>query len=93
MIEKSYSGLPRKEIKWYPKIDYDICTNCGVCLEFCRNHVFENEGDRVVIARPYDCLVGCKACAPRCPVGAISFPTRDELKQMLRTLRKKYGYG
>ena len=58
MIEKTYSGLPRKEIEWYPKIDYDLCTSCGVCHQFCPNHVFENEGEKVVVARPYDCLVG-----------------------------------
>ncbi|MEM2937470.1 MAG: ferredoxin family protein [Candidatus Bathyarchaeia archaeon] len=93
MIGKTYAGLPRKEIEWYPKIDYNLCTGCGVCMEFCPNHVFKKNGEKVVVAQPYDCSVGCKACAQRCPVGAISFPTREELKQMLRTLRKKYGYG
>lgn len=91
MVGKTYSGLPRKEIEWYPKINNDLCTGCGVCMEFCPNHVFEKRGDEVVVVRPYDCLVGCQSCGPRCPTGAISFPSRKELKRMLRALREKYG--
>jgi len=52
----------------------------------------KKQGDKAVVVRPYDCLVGCESCRPRCPVGAISFPSRQELKQMLRELREKYGY-
>lgn len=91
--EKTYSGLPRKEIEWFPKIDYDLCTDCGLCVEKCDHRVYARQSDRVVVAQPYECLVGCESCRHRCPVGAISFPSRDELRQMLRTLRKKYGYG
>lgn len=92
MGEKTYSGLPRKEIKWYPTINYALCTDCGICVEFCHDHVYEKQGDKVVVARPYDCLVSCESCRPRCPVDAISFPSRKELKQTLRALREKYGY-
>ncbi|MBS7631310.1 ferredoxin family protein [Candidatus Bathyarchaeota archaeon] len=92
MDEQTYSGLPRNEIEWYPKIDYNLCTGCGVCVDFCHDNVYDRQGDKVVVARPYNCLVGCESCRPRCPVGAISFPSRKGLKQMLRELRKKYGY-
>jgi len=93
MTEKTYLGLPRNEIPWYPKIDYNLCTNCGLCLEKCDHKVYSKQGDKVVVAQPYECLVGCESCRPRCPVGAISFPTRAELRQVLKTLREKYGYG
>ncbi|MGQ9551941.1 MAG: 4Fe-4S dicluster domain-containing protein [Candidatus Bathycorpusculaceae bacterium] len=93
MSEKTYSGLPRKEIKWFPTIDHDLCTGCGICVEFCHEHVYEKQGDKALVARPYDCLVSCESCRPRCPVGAISFPSRAELRQMLKALREKYGYG
>lgn len=91
MGEETYSGLPRGEIDWYPRIDYELCNGCGVCVKFCHDNVYEKQGDKVIIARPYDCLVGCESCRPRCPTGAISFPSRAELKRILRTLRKKYG--
>ncbi|MEM2884533.1 MAG: ferredoxin family protein [Thermoproteota archaeon] len=91
--EKTYSGIPRKEIEWYPTIDSDLCTGCGVCVEFCHEHVYEKQAKKAIVARPYDCLVGCESCRPRCPVGAISFPSRVDLKRVLRALREKYGYG
>jgi NAD-dependent dihydropyrimidine dehydrogenase PreA subunit len=91
ILKGMYSGLPRKEIEWYPKINYDLCTSCEVCLNFCHNEVFTKDGDKVVVSQPYNCLVGCKACAPLCTAGAITFPSRDKLKAMLRALRKKYG--
>jgi len=93
MAEKTYLGLPRNEIHWYPKIDYDLCNNCGLCLEKCARKVYAKQGDKVVVAQPYECLVSCEICGHLCPVGAISFPPRAELKQMLKTLREKYGYG
>jgi len=93
LTETKYLGLPRNEIPWYPKINYDLCSNCGICLEKCDHKVFAHEGDKVVVAQPYECLVGCESCRHRCPVGAISFPSRDELKKILRELRGKYGYG
>jgi NAD-dependent dihydropyrimidine dehydrogenase PreA subunit len=92
LSEKTYLGIPRKEIRWHPTINHDLCTGCGICVDFCHEHVYEKQGDKAVVARPYDCLVGCESCRPRCPVGAISFPSRQELKQMLRELREKYGY-
>jgi NAD-dependent dihydropyrimidine dehydrogenase PreA subunit len=61
-------------------------------LNSATNMFMKKQGDKAVVVRPYDCLVGCESCRPRCPVGAISFPSRQELKQMLRELREKYGY-
>ena len=93
MADNKYLGLPRNDIPWYPAIDYELCNNCGLCLEKCDHKVYAYEGEKVVVAQPYECLVGCESCRYRCPIDAISFPSRDELKRMLRALRGKYGYG
>ncbi len=90
MVEEDFGRIPRSEIKWYPRIDYDLCTQCGVCVEFCHQRVFE-AGDRTEVARPYSCVVGCSGCAGECPAGAITFPTLADLRDMLRELRVKYG--
>jgi NAD-dependent dihydropyrimidine dehydrogenase PreA subunit len=89
-------GFPRKEINWYPKIDYEKCdpSKCDYfCVDYCHMRVYKREGDKVVVDDSYNCNVPSQSCAPRCPTGAISFPSKEELKRMLRDLREKHGYA
>ncbi len=70
-------GIERKEIPWYPRIDYDRCIGCGICLMTCGGRTvydWDFERMRPVVARPYNCLVGCDTCAKMCPRDAIIFP-------------------
>lgn len=90
MVKEDYGNIPREEIKWYPRIDPELCTQCGVCVEFCHQGVFE-AGDQTKVVRPYSCVVGCSGCMKECPSGAIVFPTLAELRDMLKGLRKRYG--
>lgn len=59
---------------WFPVIDYDRCTGCGQCLEFCLFDVYARDGQAVRVARPANCKTNCPACARVCPAGAIIFP-------------------
>lgn len=43
MSEKTYEGLPRSKIPWYPTIDYEKCISCGKCVDYCKLGVFEFE--------------------------------------------------
>lgn len=90
-MEQTYEGYPRKEIKWFPTIDLDKCTQCGTCVKFCHQEVYESIDGKTVIARPYSCVVGCTGCQSQCPEEAISFPSMRDLRDMLRALRAKYG--
>ncbi len=64
---------------WYPVLDYDRCTHCGQCFEFCLFGVFEkDEAGRVVVANPQNCKNNCPACARICPEAAIIFPKVGE---------------
>ncbi|MCD6466090.1 ferredoxin family protein [Candidatus Bathyarchaeota archaeon] len=97
-MTETYMGLPRREIPWFPTIDYNKCVGCLQCVETDRNaghNVYAVEGNppRPVVKNPYECVVGCQACAKICPQEAISFPSKEELKRILRELRKKHGYG
>lgn len=77
-------GIPRKEIPWYPRIDYERCIGCGLCLLTCsgRNvYDWDFEKMRPVVARPYNCMVGCDTCAKLCPRDAIIFPHLGELRK------------
>jgi NAD-dependent dihydropyrimidine dehydrogenase PreA subunit len=39
------------------------------------------------VANPYNCVVGCQACVNVCPVQAIQFPSKEELRETLKRLR------
>lgn len=80
--------VPREKIPWYPTIDPDRCIHDQECIQFCKNNVFHwNETLGVPeVAHPYNCVVGCDACAAICPSEAISFPPMEEFKATLRRL-------
>jgi len=84
MMKKTYMGIPREDLPWYPRIDEEKCIACGKCLEFCPNDVFELGAKVMVVKNPMNCVVGCTKCAPECPVDAISFPTKKELIAWIR---------
>lgn len=90
MAGRNYMGIPREEIPWFPVIDENICTNCNACMDFCSNDVFAQGELTTMVANPYNCVVGCSACAKNCPVDAITFPDKKKLVNILNELRVKY---
>ncbi|NNJ25313.1 ATP-binding protein [Alienimonas chondri] len=61
--------------RWYPVIDYDRCTNCMECVDFCLFGVYGVDGDGDVLVEQQDsCKKGCPACSRVCPANAIVFP-------------------
>jgi hypothetical protein len=61
--------------RWYPIIDFDRCTHCLECLNFCLFGVFGvGESNEIIIEEPDACRAGCPACSRICPQGAIIFP-------------------
>jgi NAD-dependent dihydropyrimidine dehydrogenase PreA subunit len=82
--------IPREKIPWFPRIDYEKCRGCRTCFDFCKNRVYEwenGEPPHPKVTNPYNCVLGCSACAQLCPVGAISFPTVEEMRKTMRELR------
>lgn len=69
-------AVPRP--RWYPVIDYERCSRCGQCHEFCVFGVYEKDDGAVQVKRPDNCKPGCPACARMCPRGSIMFPDCDE---------------
>jgi NAD-dependent dihydropyrimidine dehydrogenase PreA subunit len=90
MADNTYMKIPREKIPWFPTIDPEKCTNCGSCLEFCSNGVFEQGEESMKVVSPYNCVVGCSSCVKICPSDAIGFPDLKELIEMLKKLRKEY---
>jgi ferredoxin len=62
-----WNGIPREDIPWYPTVDKELCTACGVCIEFCSNnalgganigqvYVADEEGKPDVV-NPFGCVL------------------------------------
>lgn len=83
--------IPRELIPWFPTVDYDISTGDQECFKFCKNQVFEwdEAANRPLVTNPFKCVVGCQACINVCPVQAISFPSKEHLRETLKRLRNE----
>jgi NAD-dependent dihydropyrimidine dehydrogenase PreA subunit len=88
-IKDSYLGIPRKEIPWFPSINYEKCDSCKTCVEFCKleTYTYNEEEDKIYVSNPYNCVVSCNGCESKCPKYAISFPST----KVIDKVRKKYG--
>jgi NAD-dependent dihydropyrimidine dehydrogenase PreA subunit len=61
--------------RWYPVIDYNRCTNCMECIDFCLFGVYGvDQLDRILVEEQDACKKGCPACSRVCPENAIIFP-------------------
>jgi len=62
-------------LPWFPVIDYDRCTGCKQCMNFCLFGVYSVAPDgKVTVTTPAACKTHCPACARICPEAAIIFP-------------------
>lgn len=59
---------------WYPMINYELCAECGTCVDKCTHSVYNKEKHpRPVVIFPEGCVQGCKGCGSICPSGAIEY--------------------
>jgi NAD-dependent dihydropyrimidine dehydrogenase PreA subunit len=82
-------NIPRDKVNWQPAINYDACIGDRICFDFCHNQVFlwDEEKKQPIVQNPLNCVIGCDSCAQQCPVEAITFPDKNELRAQLRELR------
>jgi NAD-dependent dihydropyrimidine dehydrogenase PreA subunit len=83
--------IPREKIPWYPSVDISLCLNDKKCFEFCPHGVYtwNEELLQPAVTNPYECIVGCSNCIPVCPSNAISFPSMDEIMDIMMKLREE----
>ncbi|TRO51736.1 4Fe-4S dicluster domain-containing protein [Candidatus Bathyarchaeota archaeon] len=93
MRQETYHGVPRSKIPWGPSINYEKCSSCGKCVDYCKLGVYEFEGKkRPVVRNPKNCIVFCTGCQEQCPVGAITFPSKKGTREIINKLRKGATY-
>jgi len=66
-------------VPWFPVIDRTRCIGCGTCADYCLFSVYSVEQDlppnqKIRVAMPQYCKIGCPACSRLCPTGALIFP-------------------
>jgi NAD-dependent dihydropyrimidine dehydrogenase PreA subunit len=82
-------GPAREKLPWFPTINYDLCISNLGCLIFCPYDVFDwdKETGRPIVARPYNCLPGCDMCVRDCARGAVTLPSKKQMRAIIRNLR------
>jgi len=85
----TWEGIPREEIPWFPRILDELCDGCQLCLKFCTFGVYEYDEkiNKVKVANPFNCVVGCSGCAPQCKPKAMVFPPVEILEAFRRGCR------
>jgi MinD superfamily P-loop ATPase len=74
------------------EIDYDLCTNCKSCIDYCRFDAISLKNDKVVISE-VSCD-GCFLCSHICPENAIEMIPNDKSRMYSGSFRKgKMVYG
>ncbi len=73
-------------------IDYSLCSNCGLCLDYCR---FDAISFKKGIISIYETSCdGCKLCSRICPENAISMVDNNKSRMYSGTFRNgKMVYG
>jgi len=79
----------RTRFPWFPTIKCEDCLLDLECLNFCPANVFDWDPatGKPVVARPFDCIPGCRSCAENCKGKSISLPGKKEVAAALKRIR------
>ena len=74
-------------MKNYPlnvNIDYDLCTNCGICIRSCPVDVIRVDRQTKLVTSIYDqdCML-CKLCVYDCPEDCIVIAPDKQVAHIL----------
>ena len=73
-------------------INYDKCTHCGLCMNYCRFEAISNNNGRIEISETS--CDGCQLCSRICPQNAISMVDNDKSRMYSGDFRNgKMVYG
>ncbi|MBL7082728.1 MAG: DUF362 domain-containing protein [Candidatus Aminicenantes bacterium] len=67
----SRAGKLEQHSDVHPWINSKLCSNCGVCFDYCPAQAIVEKGDKAFIIE--DKCIGCGECLVVCSVGAVKF--------------------
>ncbi|MFX1588624.1 MAG: ATP-binding protein [Promethearchaeota archaeon] len=73
---------------YYAKIDPDLCTGCGTCIERCQMDVITLDDDISSVNRLR--CIGCRNCITICPSEAIELLKKEQQFTPPKTLKEYY---
>ncbi|MGD9995219.1 MAG: ATP-binding protein [Salinivirgaceae bacterium] len=73
-------------------IDEELCTQCGLCIDYCRFDAISEIDNKVTISETF--CDGCQLCSRICPANAISMVKNDKSRMYSGPFRNgKMVYG
>jgi NAD-dependent dihydropyrimidine dehydrogenase PreA subunit len=80
---------PRERLPWFPTINCKVCLSDLECVNFCPARVFDWDPAtrKPHVARPFDCIPGCRSCAENCKAKGISLPGKKDVAAALKRIR------
>jgi NAD-dependent dihydropyrimidine dehydrogenase PreA subunit len=86
-------GRQRKRFPWFPTLKGEDCLLDLECLNFCPAGVFDWDPatGKPVVARPFDCIPGCRSCVENCKGKNISLPGKKQVAAALKRIRAEDG--
>ena len=83
-VQKTYKGIPRSQIPWFPTVHSEKCDGCKECFELCPTKVYQWDGgtEKPLVVNPFNCIVECINCAIICKRDAIVFPPKTILDNL-----------
>jgi len=77
-VQKTYKGVPREQIPWFPTVHSEKCDGCKECFKMCPTKVYywDDQTEKPLVVNPFNCIVGCINCAIICKRDAVIFPPK-----------------
>lgn len=69
-VNKSFNSNLKTKTMNIPKVNIDICTGCGACIDVCPMEAIVIKDGKAFILE--DKCANCRICERECPVEAIS---------------------
>lgn len=71
---------------YVPRLDPELCTACGICIDRCPSQALESGNQEVPVHDPDRCF-GCAVCATGCPQEAIVMEAKSGWPEPPRTVK------
>jgi uncharacterized Fe-S center protein len=92
----SRSGKLEQHSNAFPRVNPEVCTNCGICLDYCpTGAIVQKEGSAFIVEEK---CIGCGECLVVCNVGAVKhrwdqdcFRVQEKMAEYAFAVKKRFN--